>query len=1000
MLARVSSTTRFACRLIIVALFASFILADAKPTWGQGAGLGPSLGIESQVGGYPSGEYYAALEIYRSGELDRAMDAFEVAIGRARKDPSGHWIDAIPVYAMMAECQYRYGNLEGAMQNADMALKIAIRYRGWLSRPVWTEVSMAQYQVSPKQYLWPEANAVNRLPVTRTVKYYSGDQLTEARFRQGGVIEELNIKPMDVIEILRGLAIASYRRRIILGPLAAEDTLAAQVLDSTKYPADLQLPIARNLIGSMRAAERFGAMQDEKALDDAMKNGTFNGGVHPISPITGLCAASALAGSDKPSAAVPICLAVANQAASMDYFEWIGEALQLAAGCATASDAAAVQRASQVAATSLLRKSRLASLHCLVVSADAAVTAGDFGSAAARLGEARALAQRRDVIQPRLEAYGAYVAARLATRTGSSGADGKVANPWDEGLSQLLGFATNNRFKKTVLISMPQLYQLQRVRLALGRNLEGASVDGLLERYAGDPSIDVWRRDPVDAISGLIADRDSLRLARLRTAAGRESGQDVLARIEDLQAGRIRQQLELGGRVMQLRALSRLPDELLEKKVVEFRNAAPQSVRDLRVAVKAALDDKPAVGADQALVQAKIKRLESTAWAIALDRQELPVVMPHPMDSKQPTSALPPEVGVLAFFQDNNLIHAVLCTKQKSTYWSIKGSARVAGEIAKLTRSIGAAPTRGARLPEDDSWREDAVALRDRLIMPGTGPMLKGRLEGIKHLVVIPDSLLWYVPFEILPTEASDSQLLGDAIKLTYAATPSLAMYPTAPAATNPVTALTAGKFFAPRNPDANEAMVQSIIDSIAAGASVRLPAQAMIPTSHSGAVAGHLLVAETTTPNPSSPLDSPVAAYEASMQQGRIRSWLGFPPAAPASVFLAGFRSNLDTSQSVSGHEMMQTIAAFQYSGVRDVLISRWALGGESTALLMREYAQEVPFLGPDAAFDRAKSVLRRSEISPQGEPTLSGSDQERETLTGDEPFFWSSYLLATPIQ
>ena len=236
-------------------------------------------------------------------------------------------------------------------------------------------------------------------------------------------------------------------------------------------------------------------------------------------------------------------------------------------------------------------------------------------------------------------------------------------------------------------------------------------------------------------------------------------------------------------------------------------------------------------------------------------------------------------------------------------------------------------------------------------------------------------------------------------MQVTYAATPALAIYPTAGVATNPAIALTSGKFFALRDTDANESMVQAIVDSVAAGGTVRLPQQAMIPTSRSGEVAGHLLVAEPTTPNPASVLDSTLAAYEASMRMGRLRSWLGYPPVMPASVFLAGFHSNLVTKPPASGQDIPQTVATLQSSGVRDVILSRWAVGGQSTALLMREYAQELPFLGPTGAMDRAISVLQRSELDPEGEPTLSGSDHDRETLIGNEPFFWSTYLQASPI-
>ncbi|MEM0926802.1 MAG: hypothetical protein AAGJ83_12250, partial [Planctomycetota bacterium] len=419
---RLSHQTSFVRLLLVVGVLGTlFSVSPSRPVMGQGAGLGPSIGVEPTAVAYPPREYYFALEVYRTGELDRALDAFEFAIRRTRRDVNGHWIDAIPCYAMLAECHYWSGDLEAAMQSLDMVLRIAIRHRGWLGRSVWEELSQAGARPSPKQYLWPEANAVNRLPLAGRVKFLSGEVLTEQALRtaNGRAIEEFNIKNLDLVEIMRGLAMASYRRRIILGPLAEDDALATQLLESTKYPADLRLALGRNLIGAMRTTERFGAMQDERTVTEAQKYATFNGGVHPLSPHAGLCSASAIAGSDKPAAAVPICLAVSNQFASFDAFEWVGESLQLAAGCASKAEAPLVQQAAQVAASNLIRQSRLAALHCLLVAADAAVTAGDTTSASARLQEAQAILIRRDVLQPRLAAYGSYISARLATRTGA-----------------------------------------------------------------------------------------------------------------------------------------------------------------------------------------------------------------------------------------------------------------------------------------------------------------------------------------------------------------------------------------------------------------------------------------------------------------------------------------------------------------------------------------------------------------------------------------------------
>ncbi|MEM6468758.1 MAG: CHAT domain-containing protein [Planctomycetota bacterium] len=987
-----SSTWRVLRAVVLLVLFVS---TTSPPAFGQGAGLGQSLGVEPTAVAYPPREYYLALELYRTGELDRAIDAFEFSTRRTRRDINGHWIDAIPCYAMLGESRYWSGDLEGAMQSFDMVINIAIRHRGWLSRPLWDELFQPGTRPAVKQYLWAEANSVNRLPLAGRVKLVSGQVITERDLAtaSGQAFEELNIKNIDIVEVMRGIALTSYRRRTILGPLAEGDALASQLLESTKYPAGLASTLGRNLIGAMRATERYGAMQDERAVTDAQKYATFNGGVHPLSPHAGLCSASAIAGSNKPATAVPICLAVSNQFASMDAFEWVGESLQLAAGCATKNEANLVQQAGVVAANNLLRKSRLCALHCLLASADAAVTAGDVASAIARLEEAQAILMRRDVLQPRLAAYGAYIKTRIAAKTATPIAD--VAQPWADSFGAMMNFATKSRNRKQNLISMPTLFQLQRVRLALGRTIEGESADQLLAQYCSDPTVDVWRRDPVDAIAGVMADRELLRLARLRTAAGRESGQDVMARIEDLQSGRIRQGLPFNGRVLQVRALARLPDDLLTKDMANLRNVAPESIRQLRTQVSAVQAAPPG---DPNANDGKIQRMETDAWSAAFERIDIPNVMPHPINEKQPAADIPSGVGVLSFCQDGGILHAALCTRQKSTYWSVKGAARVGTQVGQFVRGIGGAASRGGRLPKEDQWRALAVELRDKLIMPGTGTLLEGRLAGIDKLIIVPDSLLWYLPFETLPIEDADSKLLGDAIEISYAPTPSLAMYPTAPASSEPVVALAAGSLFAPRDAEVDASIVQTIVDTIPPGQCLRLPQADRLPTSRLGGRAGHLIVASPVTPVNGRLLESRLANYEVTQRAGALGAWLEFPADVPSTVFLAGFRSNLDTKPAVSGEEIAHTIAILQYAGVRDVLTSRWAVGGESSAILLREFAQELPFLGAEAAFDRARNVLRRSELVPGNEPTLSGDDLERDTLTGAEPFFWSSYLHASP--
>ena len=84
--------------------------------------------------------------------------------------------------------------------------------------------------------------------------------------------------------------------------------------------------------------------------------------------------------------------------------------------------------------------------------------------------------------------------------------------------------------------------------------------------------------------------------------------------------------------------------------------------------------------------------------------------------------------------------------------------------------------------------------------------------------------------------------------------------------------------------------------------------------------------------------------------------------------------------------------------AGVRNVLISRWAVGGNSTAVLLKEFLQELPFIGMNEAWQRAKLVLLGTNLDPAAEPLLTQAEHEREGLTGQQPLFWSGYMISSP--
>ncbi len=965
---------------LLFLLVASISPSSALAQGGNLGGFGTLGGVEP-VGQYPAPQYYLALEIYRRGDLVDAIDAFENALRSGRRDIRGRWIDSIPALAMLAECNWHLGNVPAARDYCDQALQIAIANRGWLGRVDWQSVMQPGVQLSTPQWLWPEAGMVRRVPVSDRVTYRSGRPLTEQVLRRGGEIEEMNLRTMDIVEIARGLAVAAHRRRVLLGPLAEGDPLAAALLDATKYPAGLQVPIARTLIGSLRTNGYFSVADDKRAIEEGAQNAMFSGSAHPLSAVTLLSQISALAGSDNAGAIPTMALNAANVAAASGQPEFIGDAMQLAAGCASGPQAAAITQAARTVAGAMMRESSMATLHCLIAGADAAVTSGDLDSAAALLSQAQTMGARRDVVFPRLGAYRAYVAARLAAAGGSSVGISQTTD-FDEALNQIASFALNHRVRSRSLVSMPGIYQLGLVRQAIGTTVGGRTSDQLLKAYCDDPSIGAWRRDAVDALALLMVDRSVAHLARVNLAAAGGYSDKLLLATDQMLAARFRQRLPLGGRIAQVRALAGFDDRLLDKPAVEFRNKLGRAMADLRAASLAA------GGADAGQADS----LESQACQLAVSRTPLPDAVPPLLDEKLPLAKLPPRTGLLTFVVAGNRLHATLAAEGKVSMWTVAGSNRLPSEIGRLLREIGVGKTRGNRIPEDDSWKKAAVSLRDRLV-PDYSVLSTNRFD---QLIVVPDGPLWYLPFEILPLADEGSELLGDKMAIRYAPTPGLALKPVSDLPVNRATGLCADLFFAPRDPEQNAAIVQSIVDVI--DDPIELTSDSQTPTSLLGEKVGHLVVAAPRNANTASPLLFCPAPYDQNSPYGTLAAWLRFPVQGPRTVVLSGMRTPIDVGKIGTGDEIFMTLCGLHVAGVRSVMVSRWAVGGESSAIALRELVQELPFAGLEESWRRARAVLRRSELNPAAEPLLIQAEHNREGLTGDQPLFWAGYLVSSP--
>ncbi len=945
---------------------------------------------------YPNQQYYLALELYREGDLANAMQAFDGALSRTRRDPSGRWIDAIPVHAMIAECLYQAGDLPGAVDNIDAALALAIRHRGWLGALTWNDLATGAVRPPDAAAAWAAPQVPSLVPISNRLSIASGDVDLSGTLRSGGVLESAKLTRIDGVEVLRGLATALYRRRIIFGPISGEYEIANQTLEATRYPKGLSAPLPRALIGSMRGCGRFAAGQRDEVMADVGQNAVFANGVHPLSPVLLLAGAREAALQDNYSAAVPLAMRAAAAASALGQPEWVGEAFAVAAGCVDLATAKPIQQAATAAATAHQRRGRFAAGGALAAACDAALTAGDTASAVTLLGQLRASLGRRDFSQPRLSAYGEYLSALTAACGGASLGDESGAV--DQSLARLLTFTSGNSpalrragaRRGAVVPSSPRLYQLALVSANVrGRGVGGRAVEERMAEFIGPPPASVWRADPVDAIAYCAYDHSANIIAQIASAMTRSSQADVLVHCDSLLRARFVSALPLGGRVQHIRRLA--SGDASQLDAVALGVLAKPPVK-LRMMTEILATPAPPPGSPE--LAARGRSLESLATQLALSRGVVPQTAPRPLGDSSALRNLPAGHGMLSFTDVGGTLIGSLVSGSEIQVWNVPASRQLSTEVGKVLRGIGANVPRGnlSRLDDDANWKADAAKLRQKLI-PDDRLAELGRLQ---HVTIVPDGVLWYLPMELLPLGDADAALLGEQVSVRYAPTLGLAIHPAGPVNPQLPIGTVSQLFFAPRDGNLNSSLMTQLADALEQH--VALPGTPATASSQLGHSISCLAVLAAVTPNPATPLATAVSLYDTGATTGSLAAWLRFPAQPPATLYLPGFRTAAGGAQLGDGRELFMTLTALHTAGVRDILISRWPVGGESTALLSREFLQELPFEGIEPAWRRAVQTLRQAPLNPETEPLLGAKDQKRESLQGNHPLFWAGYLLVSP--
>jgi hypothetical protein len=529
-----------------------------------------------------------------------------------------------------------------------------------------------------------------------------------------------------------------------------------------------------------------------------------------------------------------------------------------------------------------------------------------------------------------------------------------------------------------------------------------------------------WRRDPVDAIALIGLDSTPLHRGRLELAVAENNGIDVLRSTDRIHAARLAAALPLRGRLMDVRSLVTDPADSFWPSAKELVLQPSPMLADLRQKVQASLREGMDETGPRDAALASLQ--ESVVTQIALQRLRIPAVCPPPVATED-ASALPPGTGLLTFVVDGPRLVATLSRDGTTTGWVSPAGRRIPTMISKLLAEIGANRSRGKRLPDDESWRDTAATLKE-MLFPSKSAWNE---SGLEHLVIVPDGPLWYLPFELLPAmegpaatedgNADDAEevvkednaetppmLWADKLNISYAPTPGLALRDVGAASDGNRVAVMAGTFFAPRQKELNDQMIEEML--AAADDPLQWTLGSAPPTDRVGLGVAHLLVASPLTPSVAAPLATTTIPSSTSTPRAdangawdQLSGWIRLPAGGPRTVALPGYRTAAGASKLGDGSEVFFPLAALRCSGVKEITLSRWVTGGQSAATVIGELINETPHTSLASATRRGVSLLRQAELSVAGEPLLGKADEDSKNINGNQPLFWATYMSSSSL-
>ncbi len=984
--------SRFCRPLLLVALIAALCWC-APADWTAQSAAQPQQNI-------PSLHYQAAFTDFYAGDYEEALKEFRSEGRGAIKIGTIRWIDSICYETMVGECYYHMGYLDEALGHYTAALTLYSAYSNWL----------LQVQFQPIRW----AGAASRVVVpwggsTRGARlgyYPNSTPVMRGRInnndavRHGGVVVMANLRPVHVQEIVRCTTLAIRRRAQLMGPVARHDALFAELIDKLRRRPgppnhwssawiDAQLGMAY-IAGGQEAEGQRALLRAQVA------NGEYD---HQMTSIV-LFELGRLAmarGNYEP--ALNYFAEASYSAVQYTDLGILEESLRYGALAHLLANKPGLYPALEPA----IQWAKIKDYRHLYVSL--LLSATENLAALRQTPRAAATAEQARLGIARRQMAAGRIGARLQFLTALCRFQQQQITAGDAALTTAMAYMKKGSFWTFQIGLADNLYTTGTITPRVAMDL----YDTVLR----DPQPVDWAADPMEALSVLINPHPVPIEHWFEVALNRKEHEKALEIADRARRHRFFTSLTLGGRLQSLRWVLEAPDAVLDPRAQLTRRdllarypAYDALVRQAR-AHRAKLDALPPVAEDPDTVKLQQIQLEALSKVslhkelilreIAVRREAADLVFPPIRGTRDIQKSLPPGHAMLAFFATRRHLYGFLMNKDKYTYWEAGSPNALTPKIAGLLREMGHFQQNGEIAVEEltsEKWKASAAKLLDSLLA-GSGADFTKKFD---ELVVVPDGVLWYLPFEALQVNVGGRyQPLISRFRVRYAPTASLATWTGRGRKPAGATGVVVGKLF----PQDDETVAQAAFGQLAKVLPGTLALKSPPPAESRlyAPIFDRLVVLDDLRP----PTNGPYAWTPMPLDQGRpgnyLADWMNLPWGAPDEVILPGYHTAAEASLkgvgwATGGNEVFLSVCGMMASGSQTVLLSRWRTGGQTSFDLVREFAQELPHASPSEAWQRSVFLAASSKLNLEAEPRV-----KRAVVTNppaaNHPFFWAGYML-----